>query len=85
MSSDVLQKIRNKVNSFVGHRVQVSASRGRRKSVNKEGIIEKTHANVFIIKVEEDEPRRLAYSYADLLTDNVELIDKENETRIGII
>ena len=84
MSSDVLDEIRNNVNSFVGEEVKVKANRGRRKALEKEGVLEKTHPNVFVVKIDDnDQTRRMSYSYADLLTDNVELKVKEDETRIG--
>jgi len=86
MTSNVLEEIRDNVNSFVGRQVKIKANRGRRKAMKKEGVLEKTHPNVFVVKIEEnDQTRRLSYSYADLLTDNVELKVKEDETRIGIL
>lgn len=86
MSSNVLHEIRDNVNSFVGREVKVKANRGRRKAMKKEGVLEKTHPNVFVVKVNDaEQSRRLSYSYADLLTDNVELKVKEDETRIGTI
>lgn len=84
MSSNVLEEIRDNVNSYVGQKVKVKANRGRRKAIEKEGILEKTHPNVFVVKIEDNEQtRRLSYSYADLLTDNVELKVKQDETKIG--
>ncbi|MFW6256843.1 MAG: Veg family protein [Bacillota bacterium] len=86
MSANVLHEIKDKVDSFVGREVKVKANRGRRKAMKKEGILEKTHPNVFVVKVEDsDQTRRLSYSYADLLTDNVELKSKTDETRIGTL
>ena len=86
MGINVLHEIKDNVDSFVGREVKVKANRGRRKAMKKEGVLEKTHPNVFVVKViEEEQTRRLSYSYADLLTDNVELKAKEDETRIGII
>ena len=84
MGSNVLEEIRDNVNSYVGREVKVKANRGRRKAIEKEGVLEKTHPNVFVVKIKDnDQIRRLSYSYADLLTDNVELKDKKEETDIG--
>jgi uncharacterized protein Veg len=86
MDNNVLLEIRKSLNSFVGQEVMVKANRGRRKVLEKEGVLEKTHPNIFVIKVDEDHRiRRLSYSYADLLTDNVEIKVKGNNTKIGII
>ena len=84
MGSNVLEEIRDNVNSYVGREVKVKANRGRRKAIEKEAVLEKTHPNVFVVKIKDnDQIRRLSYSYADLLTDNVELKDKKEETDIG--
>ena len=86
MPKNVLDEIKKEVHSFVGREVLVKANRGRRKDMKKEGVLEKTHSNVFVVKIDDhDQTRRLSYSYADLLTDNVELKTKEDETKIGII
>jgi len=71
---NVLSDIRNALDGFVGHRVLVKANRGRRKVVEREGTLERTYANHFVILLDEDKQyRRVSYSYADLLTDIVEL------------
>ena len=86
MPSNILQDIRNNVESFVGQEVLVKANRGRRKAMRKEGVLERTHSNVFVVKVAEDEqPRRLSYSYADLLTDKVEVKVKGDRTEVGVV
>jgi len=84
-SGDVLNKIKDSINSYVGEEVRIKANRGRRKAIEKEGILEKTHSNVFVVNVDDDENRKMSYSYADLLTDNVELKVKSDEKRIGNI
>ncbi len=70
----VLSEIRQALDGFVGRRVLVKANRGRRKVVEREGTLERTYANHFVILLDEDKQyRRVSYSYADLLTDIVEL------------
>jgi uncharacterized protein Veg len=73
-SRNVLTDIRQALDGFVGYRVLVKANRGRRKVVEREGTLERTYANHFVILLDEDKQyRRVSYSYADLLTDIVEL------------
>ncbi|MFI5358564.1 MAG: Veg family protein [Halanaerobiales bacterium] len=85
-SENVLTEIRNNVSSFVGREVMVKANRGRRKSLEKEGILEKTHQNIFVIKIKDNQQiRRISYSYADLLTDSVELKLKHDNRKIGVV
>lgn len=85
MAENVLDKIKDEVKSFVGERVSVKANRGRRKSVEKEGILEKTHENVFVVRIKDhNQIRRLSYTYADLLTDNVIIKSKAEDIKIGV-
>ncbi|SFL50317.1 Veg family protein [Halanaerobium salsuginis] len=84
MEENVLDKIKENVKSFVGQRVSVKANRGRRKAIEKEGILEKTHENVFIVRIKDhNQIRRLSYTYADLLTDDVVVRSTDDETKIG--
>ncbi|PTV98643.1 uncharacterized protein Veg [Halanaerobium saccharolyticum] len=85
MEENVLDKIKEEVKSFVGHRVSVKANRGRRKAVEKEGVLEKTHENVFVVRIKDhNQIRRLSYTYSDLLTDDVVVISKDDEVKIGV-
>jgi uncharacterized protein Veg len=84
MKENVLDQIKEEVKSFVGHRVSVKANRGRRKAVEKEGVLEKTHKNVFVVRIKDhNQIRRLSYTYADLLTDDVVIKTKDDEVKIG--
>jgi uncharacterized protein Veg len=85
MEENVLDKIKKEVKSFVGHRVSVKANRGRRKAVEKEGVLEKTHENVFVVRIKDhNQIRRLSYTYSDLLTDDVIVKSKDDEVKIGV-
>lgn len=73
-SHSVLSDIRRGLDQFVGQRVLVKANRGRKKVVEREGTLERTYASHFVILLDEDKQyRRVSYSYADVLTDIVEL------------
>lgn len=84
MKENILDQIKEEVKSFVGQRVSVKANRGRRKAVEKEGVLEKTHKNVFVVRIKDhNQIRRLSYTYADLLTDDVVIKSKDDEVKIG--
>ncbi|MGM0501927.1 MAG: Veg family protein [Bacillota bacterium] len=86
MGNNILTQIKSDLDSFVGKQVELKANQGRRKIIEKEGILLETYPNVFVIKVNDDQtPRRMSYSYADVLTETVEVKIKENEMRIGCI
>lgn len=74
-TANTISEIKKTIESNVGKPVRLKANRGRRKTFEKEGILEKVYSDIFTIKVKESQDfvRRLAYSYTDLLTETVEL------------
>lgn len=71
---EVLATIREDIESRVGQKVKLRANRGRKKILERTGILEKTYPNIFIIRLEEKVPeRRISFSYTDVLTNTVEL------------
>ncbi|MCT4612586.1 MAG: Veg family protein [Clostridia bacterium] len=71
-----ISRLRDHIDGFVGAKVKVKANKGRRRVDENVGILEKAYPNVFVVKVKDDESameRKLSYSYADLITRNVEL------------
>ncbi|MBS3811254.1 MAG: Veg family protein [Halanaerobiales bacterium] len=86
MRKNTLTQIKKNIAKYVGQEVIIKADRGRRRSINKEGILDDTYDNIFIVKIKEGkQERHLSFSYADLLTDSVELKLKEDHQRIGVI
>ena len=79
---NVLEKIRKDMDSFVGQEVSLKANTGRKKVFQVNGILEQTYPKVFVVKFHERQvERRVSYSYADLLTEVVEV--SIGDTRIG--
>ncbi|NLZ93117.1 MAG: Veg protein [Firmicutes bacterium] len=67
-------QIRQSLESHVGQKIRLRAHRGRRKTLEKVGILENTYPSIFVVRI--DEPnyyQRLSFSYADVLTETVEL------------
>lgn len=75
-SSQVLRAIRENIDCYVGEKVRVRANKGRKKIIEKEGILEKTYPSIFVVKIEGKQVpiRRVSFSYTDVLTSAVELI-----------
>jgi uncharacterized protein Veg len=67
--------IRRALESNVGRRLSLRANGGRRKTIERLGTLEETYPAVFIIKLDQDTNafERVSYSYADVLTETVEL------------
>lgn len=81
---NALEKIKQDIEACVGKPVRLRANRGRRKVIEAEGIIEKTYPKVFVIKLDKDSAvKRMSYTYADVLTETVELVIDDN--RVGVV
>lgn len=79
---NILARIRRDMDSFVGQEVSLKANTGRKKVFEVNGILEQTYPNIFVVKFRERQvERRVSYTYADLLTEVVEV--SIGETRIG--
>jgi len=86
-SPRLISDIRKDLESFVGSKVRLKANRGRNRIVEREGILESIYPNIFVVKLNERKvERRVSYSYADVLTETVELFicdTPDSEIRIA--
>ncbi len=74
VAKDVLFEIRKKLESHLGEKIKLRANRGRRKTYEKEGVLESLYPSIFIVRVDENNyKQRLSFSYSDVLTETVEL------------
>lgn len=82
----VLADIKRDLDPFVGNKIKLRANRGRKKVVEKTGILESTYPNIFVIRLDEKQvERRVSFSYADILTDAVQLTIYKGEEDIKIV
>lgn len=86
-TNNTLAEIRKNVEHLVGEKVRLRANKGRKKVSVKEGILEKTYPNIFVVWIDEghSSARRVSYSYSDILTETVEisLCNKQNESQVS--
>jgi len=73
--------IKRSLDGHIGERILLKANGGRHKTVERSGILEETYPSVFVVKLDDDQLfERVSYSYADILTETVELtVCRENE------
>ena len=82
----VLADIKRDLDPFVGNKIKLRANRGRKKVVEKTGVLESTYPNIFVIRLDEKQvERRVSFSYADILTDAVQLTIYKGEEDIKIV
>jgi len=70
-----LADIKKALDSNLGKRLLLKANGGRRKTVERFGTLAETYPSVFVIELDQDENafERVSYSYADILTETVQL------------
>lgn len=77
-----LNEIKKSLDGFIGEKILLRANGGRRKTIERMGVLEETYPSVFVVKLEQtgDSFKRVSYSYADVLTETVELtVFRDNE------
>ena len=87
MSKNALNEIKRSLDGFVGEKILLRANGGRRKTIERTGVLEETYPSVFVVKLDQAESsfKRVSYSYADILTETVELmICKDNGGHIRV-
>ena len=71
----ILLEIKQGLESHIGKPLKLKANGGRRKTIERCGILAETYPSVFIVELDQDENafERVSYSYTDILTETVEL------------
>ncbi|SHF13235.1 Uncharacterized protein Veg [Caldanaerobius fijiensis DSM 17918] len=78
--------IKKDIDSHIGERVKLKTNGGRKKTVIREGILEKTYPCIFVIKL--DSPgltRRVTFSYSDILTETIEITLINDNKKIACV
>ncbi|ASS67672.1 MULTISPECIES: biofilm formation stimulator Veg [Paenibacillus] len=86
MARNALSEIKRSMEAHVGAKIMLRANGGRRKTVERSGVLEETYPSVFIVKLDQDQHafKRVSYSYADILTDSVEVTVCNDEGQVRI-
>ena len=88
LSKNDLSRVKGDIESNVGSKVTLTAKKGRKKLIVRQGVIESTYSSVFVVKLDVDEDqipsnRRVSYNYIDILTKSVEIVLNGNERNIA--
>ena len=77
-----LGQIRKNLEFHVGEEIKLRANRGRRKTLEKKGVLESTYPSIFVVRIEEETyKQRLSFSYADVLTETVQLTFQDSDEK----
>lgn len=86
MAKNALLEIKRTMETHVGQRIMLRANGGRRKTIERSGVLEETYPSVFIVKLDQDQNafKRVSYSYADILTESVEVTVCNDDGQVRI-
>jgi len=86
MAKNALLEIRRSLEPHVGRKIMLRANGGRRKTIERSGVLEEIYPSVFIVKLDQEQHsfKRVSYSYADILTESVEVTvcNEDGQVRI---
>lgn len=70
-----IMEIKKGLEGQIGKRLKLTANGGRRRTVIRSGVLSETYPSVFVVELDKDENafERVSYSYADVLTEAVEI------------
>ncbi|WAA12335.1 biofilm formation stimulator Veg [Fervidibacillus halotolerans] len=78
-----LSDIKKNLDSNLGKRLMLKANGGRKKIIERTGVLAETYPAVFVVELDQDQNafERVSYSYADVLTQTVQITfyDEVNE------
>lgn len=76
-----LSEIKKVLDSNLGKRLTLKANGGRRKTIERCGVLAQTYPSVFVVELDQEENafERVSYSYADVLTETVQLTFLDDE------
>lgn len=86
LARNALHDIKNSLDELIGEKVLLRANGGRRKTIERTGVLEETYPSVFIVKLDPPDGsfKRVSYSYADLLTETVELMVCKEDGQVRV-
>jgi uncharacterized protein Veg len=86
LARNALHDIKNSLDEIIGERVLLRANGGRRRTIERTGVLEETYPSVFVVKLDPPDGsfKRVSYSYADLLTETVELMVYKNGDNVRV-
>ncbi|TFB21044.1 ABC transporter permease [Filobacillus milosensis] len=80
-----LAEIKQVLDHRIGDRLTLKANGGRRKTIERSGILAETYPSVFIVELDQEEHafERVSYSYTDVLTETVEITFTDEVTKMA--
>lgn len=79
-------KVQEALAQYIGKDVTLQANSGRKKIIERSGILEGTYPNLFVVKIaEKSVERKMSFSYVDLITGTVVLTVKDGDQHVRLV
>lgn len=83
ITKNVLAEIKEDLQPYLGSSITLQANKGRKKVVERTGVLDGIYPNIFIVKIKERATeRKVSFCYSDILTYNVVLTSGEDKSPI---
>ncbi|EUJ28826.1 Protein Veg [Listeria floridensis FSL S10-1187] len=81
-----IASIKQGLDARLGKALTLKAHGGRKKTIERCGVLAETYPSVFIVELDRDENNfeRVSYSYTDILTDAVELVFNDDKKELAL-
>ncbi|AYC30705.1 biofilm formation stimulator Veg [Paenisporosarcina cavernae] len=82
-----LADIKKSLDCHLGKRMQLKANGGRKKTIERSGVLRETYHAVFVVDLDQDENafERVSYSYTDILTEAVEITIMDETENLVVV
>ena len=72
--------IKNSIDCHLGNRIVLKANGGRKKTIERCGVLKETYPSVFVVELDQDKHNfeRVSSTYTDVLTENVQVSFEED-------
>ncbi|MBR5157715.1 MAG: Veg family protein [Clostridia bacterium] len=82
-----IERVKTLLTENIGKRIKLTAKKGRKRVIVRQGVISATYPSIFIVILDSisefaDTGRTISFSYADLLTKNIEITVVESKLEI---
>lgn len=80
-------EIKNALECHLGNRIVLKANGGRKKTIERCGVLSETYSAVFVVELDQDKHNfeRVSYTYTDVLTENVQVsfVDENHQDAVA--
>ena len=82
-----IERVKSLLTENIGKRIKLTAKKGRKRVIVRQGVINATYPSIFIVILDSisefaETGRTVSFSYADLLTRNIEITVTDSKLEI---